>query len=353
MRKLTSALLGLALVLSFASPALAWGNDGHKTVGEVAMLRLKADHKAAILARIKQVLDGKSLGDVATWADQVKGKKFNARHPSADPDTDEFLKESKNKGNRRWHFVDLPLDCVGYDQCKKFNEEFDIVQMIRVCILTLQGHASSQHPLSERNALRMLVHLMGDLHQPLHVGVRFMKADEDEGTFNVLTAPATIGSAASVARDCSNPNDICSDVGGNLLLLNGSDSSSLHAYWDESLVETAMEREHQSEPAGLAAVLFNKFQPQPAWAATGQLTDWPVQWANDTLQLSKASAYEGVTVTGVRRADPFGQGSNDTLAFDISKPRNYRTTNVPVVETQLAKGGYRLAKLLEVIYKNL
>ncbi len=354
MRKLTCTVLCLALSLLFTSRALAWGNDGHKTVGEVAALYLAADNKTGVLAHIKEVLKGETLGEVATWADQIKRKKFNPQHPSGDPDLDDFLKKTPN--SRVWHFVDLPLGCSDYDNCKmgssnkSFGEDTDIVQMIRTCVRRLQGQTDPQHPMNERNALRMLVHLMGDLHQPLHVGVRFMRADEENGTFRVLTNPADIG---DVAKSCSSPTVICSDVGGNLLLLYGSDSTNLHAYWDESLVESAMEKAQQDTPPDFASFLFQNVPPASAWDGTGgDPRAWPVQWANDTLRLSRERAYKEVDVTGMRRADPFGQGSNDTLAFDITKPRKYRADNVPVVERQLTKGGYRLAKLLEAVYKN-
>src|SRR5437016_11641354 len=214
MKKLASSLLTILVLFGPTAPAFAWGDVGHKTVGQVAELRLSP----GTLNRIRAILkNDESLASIATWADSVKRMQFGPTVKNSDPDTQAFLRDVRNKGNSGWHFVNLALGCPGYDECNvppiKFTKPDDIVQMINVCIRTLKGPGGPNARFSKRNALRLLVHLVGDLHQPLHVGTGFI--DSSGATIKIERDPALI-----------KQKGLESDIGANKLLIVKADSSN-------------------------------------------------------------------------------------------------------------------------------
>ena len=80
MKKLTSILISLLISLSSLTPVFGWGPDGHKTVGQVASLRINSHTKNKIAQILKP---GETLSSIANWADTVKN-----RVGSHDPDAD-------------------------------------------------------------------------------------------------------------------------------------------------------------------------------------------------------------------------------------------------------------------------
>lgn len=120
-----------------------WGATGHRTVGEIAQeyLTKNAENK------IKKLLKGESLALVSTFGDDIKSDK---RFKHLDP----------------WHYINMPFD-VSYQDSEK-NPEGDIYKAINTCIDILKNKNSSEE--EQVFHLKMLVHLMGDLHQPMHVG---------------------------------------------------------------------------------------------------------------------------------------------------------------------------------------
>ena len=332
MRKLARSLIIFLIVFQLTTPAaFGWGSTGHKTVGKIADWRLA---NTTTLAKIKAILrPNESLSSIANWADSVKNaEKFSIHATHPDSDTQNFYKNLVNKHNRDWHFVDLPLDCTGYSdpRCKKFTSGKDIVQIINLCIRRLKGQTISGNvaQLTKRNALRLLVHLVGDLHQPLHVGVQFINEDGPEGKIVFETDPETILE-----------NEFPNDMGGNKLLIKGEESDNLHSFWDADLVENAIGEQSLfqfSQSLNTLAV--------PAWNPTGTMNTWAAQWADDTLRVSEENAYLTIVIRKEVIID-------DRTKYLVTKKENqYTNHNVRVVKTQLAKGGYRLAKLLQAIF---
>jgi hypothetical protein len=329
MRKPALTLIVFLLVFNLTTPAFGWGSTGHKTIGQIAQLRLANTNT---LVRINNILrPGETLSSIATWADDVKDEEnFNLQATNPDPDTQHFYRHLVNRNNRTWHFVDLPLGCSGYgDQaCQRFTSRTDIVQLINLCIRRLRGDAipNNAPQLTTRNALRMLVHLVGDLHQPLHVGVGFVNVDGPNGNIVFETDPSRILE-----------NDFPSDRGGNDLLITGEVSDNLHSFWDADLVNTAKGNQSLlqfSNSLNIAA--------PPAWNATGNAFTWAAQWAGDTLSISR-NAYRTIEIQTEVIVD-------DRTKYTVTKGDQYTSQNVPVVRTQLAKGGYRLARLLQAIF---
>ena len=128
------------------SPAWAWGRLGHRVVARLAERYLTDKAKA----EIKTLLEpGELLADASTWADEVRGKM---------------------RKSAPWHYVDVPLDEPRYDDRFAGDDSkkgFIVPKLTE--FLNVLGNPDS--PLEERRlALRFVVHLVEDLHQPCHVG---------------------------------------------------------------------------------------------------------------------------------------------------------------------------------------
>src|SRR5262245_20991571 len=137
----------LAAVLCFSCQhVLAWGQEGHAIVAEIAQRHLSPKARA----RVAEILGvGVSLASISTWADDAR---------SSRPKT------------YNWHFVDIPLDIRTYDaarDCKMVPEKGDCV-VAAVARLRRELAARGTPPMARREALKFLVHFIGDLHQPLH-----------------------------------------------------------------------------------------------------------------------------------------------------------------------------------------
>ncbi|MGH9969101.1 MAG: S1/P1 nuclease [Pyrinomonadaceae bacterium] len=334
-------LVSFGLILASLTPAFAWGNEGHETVGKIASLRVKP-HTAHRLAQILK--PGDTLANISTWADTVKDRMGTT---DQDTDTNAFLQDlAHNERNRDWHFVDLPLGCANYQTCDGFTPDHDIVHMINICIHTLQGQADPNHPLSERNALRLLAHFIGDLHQPLHVGVGFIDVNGPNNTILIVRDPNAV-------RQRNLPHD----RGGNQLIID-NDRKNLHGFWDFDLVRSLMGVTHRPTSGQLGRFLKQTVAPKPNWQPQGAINTWAAQWATDSLNLSRNQTYRSVrivrqrTIPVLRDGQPLirdGQPVMQTV-YDITRPSNYKPVNRNNVREQLAKAGFRLAKLLDAIY---
>jgi len=341
MRRTLSLLLGAIVFTAPVSSSFAWGGDGHQTVGKIASLRIKPRTAQQLALILKP---GDTLANISTWADTVK-ERMGKTDPDAD--TNAFLQDLEhNSRNREWHYVNLPLNCRSYQACHGFRLENDVVQMMGVAIRTLQGRPSAQYPLSKRNALRLLVHLVGDIHQPLHVGAGYL--DHPGGN-----RPGAIVKDPAEARRRRLPND----RGGNDLVIDGN-RQNLHGFWDYSLVTSLMDATDHKTSETLGAFLKQGVKPIGSWNSRGPVTTWPAQWATDSLHQSRKHTYNSLRMTGLRTIPVLSGGKpvlNDgqpvmQTVYDVSRAGNYETVSREIVRQQLAKAGFRLAKLLDAIY---
>jgi len=150
----------ISAVLS--TPANAWGQNGHRIVGEIASKHITDTTKLALVP----LLDGDSLAQVATWADEMRSAPEN------------FWQ----KKSSRWHYINFKEGDAKphYDSDAHHNKETvsDILEGMEYSISVLQNQKAS---LAEKQfALRFLVHLVGDSHQPFHAG-----RGEDRGGNNI------------------------------------------------------------------------------------------------------------------------------------------------------------------------
>ena len=137
-------MLLVSMFLFFGNKVYAaddWGKTGHRVVGQIAQENLTPE----ALEAITYILDGETLATVSTWADEMR----------SNPDFRPYDK---------WHYVNLPED-------KKYHEvehtQDNAVIIIERAIDKLQSDISKEE---QAFYLKYLVHLVGDIHQPLHTG---------------------------------------------------------------------------------------------------------------------------------------------------------------------------------------
>ena len=338
-----SFLLSAIILLAPTSSAFAWGDKGHQTVGKIAALRIKP----RTAARIAQILKpGETLANIASWADTVKTR---VGKTDPDEDTNAFLQDvAHNEKNGEWHYDDLPLGCKSYETCTGFTPDNDVVHMLNVCIRTLQGHPDPEHPLSPRVALKLLVHFLGDMHQPLHIGCGFIDAGGPNGAIFIAADPVLI-----------KQKNLPSDRGGNQLIINAA-GRNLHSFWDFDLVDSLMLSTGKQDPDSLGTFLRVSVQPKSNWNPRGELSTWAAQWATDSLDQSRTHTYKSVKITGQRTITVKTRDGQTVMrdgkpvtdiVWDVTRANDYEAVNREVVRRQLAKGGYRLAKLLDAIFE--
>lgn len=143
-------ILSIILTTSIGfSSTYDWGKTGHRVVGEVASNQLTRKARK----KIDKLLGGHSLAFVSTYADDIKSDRSYKKYSP-------------------WHYVNFPFG-------KKYADEIpsqygDLIIGIRKCIDVLKDKNASVE--DQAFYLKMLVHFLGDLHQPLHVG-----RSEDKG----------------------------------------------------------------------------------------------------------------------------------------------------------------------------
>ncbi len=151
----TPALLLLVLASSLSTPALAWSRQGHQLVGELA----QGDLRPQARREMDRLLAGEpvpTLAGVASWADEIRAEGRISGHPLGERSS-------------RWHYVnfrrDRGCDYVPARDCPGGNCVIGAINAQRAIL------ADRARPLAERrDALKFLVHFVGDVHQPMHAG---------------------------------------------------------------------------------------------------------------------------------------------------------------------------------------
>jgi len=200
----------LALAALFASPALAWGPTGHRAVGRIAERHLASETAREVVA----LLGPERLTYVGTWADDIRSDPAWTKAES-------------------WHWVTIPPG-KSYAESPK-NPTGDIIESIARFERTLADRSAPR--LERQQALKWLVHLVGDLHQPMHVG-----RGDDRG-------------------------------GNEQLVLWFGEPSNLHSVWDSGLISRSeLSSTELAEKADVATP-----EEVKAWQASS-----PLEWADES-----------------------------------------------------------------------
>jgi hypothetical protein len=326
----------MAAIVAFAActGAHAWGHDGHQTVGKLADELIAGTHAEQ---QVKAILHT-SLEQASIWADCAKGVKRNAAgkfvyegagtYPECKPletkseearmiafvkrnSTNCKLAPGDETCHKQYHYTDVAVQHDHYATGLVGTSDHDVVAAISAAIVVLQGGKSPApfRVASKREALLILSHYVGDIHQPLHVTAVYLdqqgqEVDPDAGTYD----PAT------------------KTIGGNSLL---DHSQPLHHEWDD--VADAL----KPDQLGVSGVdEARAVAPTP-----GALLTWSTQWASDTIQ-SSGPAFANVAFSA----------EDAHKHWAVSLPGNYSADREALQRLQLLKGGARLAALLQAIW---
>ena len=294
MRRTIVALAMLAVLFTFADRTLAWSSAGHMVIAGEAFRDLPPGFKfktSKILEShpeyqkwVKTFGSGRSDVDLQTyifmrasaWPDEIRKAESRYEHP-------------------HWHYIDYPLrppSCpmepapapeddalYGIDQCEKFLKD------------------TNSTPEMQAVYLSYLIHLIGDIHQPLHCGSLF---------------------------DSAHPNG---DKGGNEFYVKpGSKGIRLHAFWDELLgtrINMPAEFHH--------AIQVDSDYPRSSLPELKK-EKTPKDWSLESRTLAIEKVYLNGELKGGMRADAAP-----------ALPPGYVATAQTVAEKQAARAGYRLS----------
>jgi hypothetical protein len=141
------------LNFTYAENSFDWGQTGHRVTAEVAQNHLTENAQK----QIDKLLNGISLAVASTFADEIKSERSFDKY-------------------RPWHYANIPFDKT-YNQITP-KPEGDIVHAIEHCISVLKDSNSTDE--DKAFYLKLLIHFVGDLHQPLHLGL-----EEDRGANDI------------------------------------------------------------------------------------------------------------------------------------------------------------------------
>lgn len=289
MRKLILFISFITISLGYSSSSLALSNFGHKVVCQLAFEHLSQGKKVRlsqllnavpreqqkIINRFNNINQDSQLtfANACTWADAVKN-------------TAEF------KQYKTWHYINVPRSLA------KINKPICSKNCIPQAIITHQKQLkNSPRSWQSAQALFLLGHWLGDIHQPLHVSY-------------------------------------ASDLGGNKISLVNTKSrcKNLHSYWDSCLIKTAKRSQKQWVSrlnSKWADISIPYFYSQDVW-----------KWANESYQIVRQHAFKYCHLTNKNEC----LKPTEDLTLTIDYARHY----LPVMETQLLKAAKRLTGILEV-----
>lgn len=251
----------------------------------------KANAVLAELAAYTKLEDQYAFVECATFADVIKHKGWGDQ--------------------AHWHFVDTPfLDGVDYDiNPNEYNVTWEISELTYALKYAKPEAADSftdvSYALGDSMNLRLLIHYIGDVHQPLHATTRY-------------------------TEDLPN-----GDRGGNSVHLAAHDDiKNLHALWDSVVTKYAggdltlpLSSDDWSTVGGYATEIRNNY-PRTSFKTVGGK---PADWANESFEISKTFVYDGVTDGGWVSDE-------------------YITKGQVIAEKRLALAGYRLADTLSTMW---
>jgi hypothetical protein len=278
--------LFLALLLLFApAPAFAWWEYGHETVATIAWLNVNPRTRSEIdrLLRQSRLLDtptcpARTIEQASIWPDCIKTLGERLSYAST------------------WHYQNVNV-CHPFDQASACRDGNCVSAQIERNLRLL---ANRSLPVRERLfALAFVVHLMGDLHQPLHAGDR-------------------------------------ADLGGNRVTASYgiiAGRTNLHSIWDGYLADRGI----SNPPGGPRGILSEVSAAERETIRQGNVTDW----ARESWQVAHDYAY------GTAYPDPCGPPPTTRPVITEEITRRL----VPVVRLQIARGGLRLARLLDEAFE--
>lgn len=325
----------LAATLAFlVTCADAWNSPGHQAVGYIADQLLVGTSTAK---EIRKIL-GTNLKTAAVWADCAKGVSHSNKTGQFSYTVNSRYAEcaifernggqalmidyvSRNWDNctaaagaevchKQYHYTDVSVAQDAYAMGLPGTSDHDVVHAIKAAIIVLKG-GEAPAPIdiaSKKEALRLLAHFVGDIHQPLHVTAIYL---DDDGN----PVDPTLDNASQF-----------STRGGNSIL---DHSKKLHAEWDAVAAQLTPDR---LTPADISSA-------RQVPLSSGPVEEWSVMWATETLSAGK-TAFANIVFT-----DKTGSSWNVR-----ELPPDYAASRMALQRQQELKAGARLAQILLTLF---
>jgi len=332
------ARLLLLSALCVCDDAFGWGAQGHQMIGAIADELLLPNASERVHALLRMPLRVASAwADCVTDVEHIDGEGFVYKPDlrfyaaCAEFDTPEDITRMEDYVARNWdtclpkpgqdpchkqyHYTDVAIQHNEYELGFAGTSDHDIVAAINAAIAVLQGQPAPA-PFSikdEQEALLMLAHLVGDLHQPLHVGAIYIDGH------NKPTNPEATG-ILDPKTETRRGNSI------------KDGSTNLHAEWDEVVSSL--------DPADITIKMMD--EARAIQTTPGDMTTWPQIWASDTVVVAH-TAFKGITYTHISKPKPH-------WAARFTNRNGYLATKRKVQAAQLTKAGAHLAQLLNAIW---
>ena len=345
MRKAMLATLFLeGAAMAAPLPALAWDYPGHRIVGAVADLVMSQRYPAAY-AKVTALLATKdaagnpvqrTLSEVAVFPDCAKDEVAYCKRK---PTGEEIAYVLRNLMHKSFHYTNSPYQRGKYVAGGVGTSETDVVQMIGYATAQLEGKKPYIYEVNLTNteAVWLLAHLLGDLHQPLHVGQVYF----DTTCERIVDANA------------SRTIEAVSTLGGNLIKMPSGPANNLHLYWDSNTILNAMQKEGVgSDEHAFAQKLVAA--PPSGWETSGDPKTWAEKWAAEAMDLA-ATAYEAKTIkiTHDKSHDRRPSFPSATISCGLAAEVTpaYEDWARETAQSQVQKAGFRLAALLKAIFE--
>jgi hypothetical protein len=313
MKKRVCAVCLFVCALLLPQSAWAWNATGHEAVARIAWEKMKPQTREKLIALLMQAppdadlasllpQDSRPLAErqrdlfllAATWADIVR--------------SDEFPERKKKYHHSLWHFTNFfwkQQNGMAVDVTELQPDKSNIVERLKF----LQDDIVTNPDAAQRALdLAWILHLVGDIHQPLHTSARVTETE---------------------------PNG---DQGGNLFKLTPQgtrreDERSLHGFWDNILNESIKRKKNETDLAyanRVAARIMNDY-PAKKIKTPMKPGDYAA-WAQEGLSAAKTNIYP----SWLKRFQP--------------PPDKYRKQSQRIAEPAIALGGYRLAAMLDQLF---
>ena len=267
MKRIIFTILSISMLLNSIS-SFAWGSKGHDIVAAIAEQNLTPKAKKAL----NELLDGKSIVYYSSWMDQIQNSPY--------------WEYGYNK-TKTWHYANVDKGLT-YETMPK-NENGDVITGLNFLTKELKENYAELTDSMRVEYVKMIVHMVGDLHCPMHAGR-------------------------------------LSDRGGNNFKLKWfGQNTSLHSLWDSKIIESARSWSYSEWRDHLDTV--NKKYKKQVMQGTYE------EWFTATVS-NAALLYE----------------YQESLVDDRMNGYEYVYKFSPMLEEQLLLGGLRLAYVLNSIF---
>ena len=259
-------ILSLCTLFVTAVILISWGVTGHRTIGRIAANHLSPQASAAV----RELLGNETLAEASTWADEVRNQ----------PDY---------KHTGPWHYINLPLGLTepAFEQAVKGMTQENVYSALLQQEQVLGSTSSSKEQKIE--ALKFIVHFIGDLHQPMHVS-----REEDKGGNTIQVNYAGVG-------------------------------TNLHALWDSKLLDHLGLDDQQ---------LAQKVDQVSAAQVAAWQSDPLIKWIWESYEIS-SKLYAEIDAMNGRSIDD-----------------GYYQAHIQIVQQRIEMAGVRLAGVLNRIFAN-